>query len=92
MIPFRESRTVDEILQNLDDFYGNAFTSKVIMRSFYSDHQKEGGNVRTYGSTLEKLVSKALRLAKNDIVARNARLISKFSSRQKYETIRDFPS
>nr|XP_022314752.1 uncharacterized protein LOC111119164 [Crassostrea virginica] len=41
LIPLGESATVDEILQKLEDFYGNVFTAENIMQSFYSDHQKE---------------------------------------------------
>lgn len=103
LIPLGESATVDEILQKLEDFYGNVFTAENIMQSFYSDHQKEGENIVTYGSRLEQLVSKAVRLGHIDFVAKDAMLRSKFwsglrdqqlrnASRQKYETIRDFPS
>ena len=103
LIPLGESATVDEILQKLEDFYGNVLNAENIMQSFYSDHQKEGENIVTYGSRLEKLVSKAVRLRHIDFVAKDAMLRSKFwpglrdqqirnASRQKYETIRDLPS
>ena len=103
LIPLGESASVDDILNKLEDFYGNVCTAENIMQSFYSDHQKEGESIVSYGSRLEQTVSKAVRLGHVDFVAKDAMLRSKFwsglrnqllrnASRQKYETVKDFQS
>lgn len=103
LIPLGESASVDDILHRLEDFYGNVCTAENIMQSFYSDHQKEGESIVSYGLRLEQTVSKAVRLGHIDVVAKDSMLKSKFwsglrnqqlrnASRQKYETVRDFQS
>lgn len=103
LIPLGETATVDIILQKLDDFYGNVYTAENIMQSFYSDYQREGESIVTFGSRLEQTVSRAIRFGHIDEVAKDAMLRSKFwsglrnhelrnATRNKYETVKDFHS
>ena len=103
LIPLGEGATIDTILSKLEDFFGNVSTPENIMQNFYSDHQKEGESIVSYGSRLEQCITKAVRLGHIDASAKDAMLRSKFwsglasaqlrnASRLKYETVKDFQS
>ena len=73
------------------------------MQNLYSDHQKEGESIVTYGSSLEQFISKAVRLSHIDANAKDAMLRSKFwcglkcsqlrnSARHKNESVKKFHS
>lgn len=48
------------------------------MQSFYSDYQRKGESIVTFGSRLEQTVSRAIRFGHMDEVAKDAMLRSKF--------------
>lgn len=103
LVPLGESATVDDILEKLDGFYGNVCTSETLMQSFYSDCQKENETIVSYGSRIERTLSRAVTLGHLDLVAKDGMLRSKFwtglksqtlknSTRHLYDSIKDFKS
>ncbi len=71
------------------------------MQSFYSDYQKEGESIVTYGCRLEQMLVRAIRCGHIDISAKDSMLRSKFwtglkgqqlknSTRHLYDTVKDF--
>ncbi|MCG8031950.1 MAG: hypothetical protein JAZ03_07220 [Candidatus Thiodiazotropha taylori] len=103
LVPLGEHATVDEILEKLDGFFGNVYTSETLMQSFYSDCQKDNESIVIYGSRLEQTLSRAVSFGHIDVVAKDAMLRSKFwtglksqtlknSTRHLYDSVRDFKS
>lgn len=101
LVPLGEHATVDDILEKLDGFFGNVFTSETLMQSFYSDCQKDNESIVIYGSRLEQTLSRAVSFGHIDAVAKDAMLRSKFwtglksqtlknSTRHLYDSVRDF--
>ena len=103
LVPLGESATADDILEKLDGFYGNVCTSETLMQSFYSDCQKDNETIVSYGSRIERTLSRAVTLGHLDSIAKDAMLRSKFwtglknqtlknSTRHLYDSIKDFKS
>ena len=101
LIPLGEDATVDEIIDKLDGFYGNVSSPETLIQSFYSDCQREGECVATFGSRLEQTLSRAIRYGHMELAAKDSMLRSKFwtglrsqqlrnSTRYLYDTYKSF--
>ena len=102
LIPLGEDATVEDILDKLDGFYGNVSSPEAIIQSFYSDAQRGGECVATFGSRLEQTLSRAIRYGHMELAAKDSMLRSKFwtglrsqqlrnSTRYLYDTYKKFP-
>ena len=103
LLPIGQNATVADILAKLDDFYANASSSETLIRSFYSDFQKEAESAVSFASRTEQTLSRAAKSCHIDGIAKDVMLRSKFwtglksqslknSTRHLYDTIKDFPS
>ena len=87
-VPLRESAKADDILEKLDGFYGNVFTSKTLMQTFYSDSQKDNETNVSYGSRKERTLLRAVTLGHLDSIAKDTMLRSKFWTGLKSQTLK----
>ena len=89
LIPLGETATVDDILRKLDGFFGNVATIQTLMQSFYSDCQKDDESIVTFGSRLDRTLSRAIASGHIDSVAKNTMLCSKFWTGLKSEALKN---
>ena len=103
LVSLGEEATVSQVLDKLDGFYGLVSSSETLMQEFYNDSQRENESIVQYGSRLESLVTKAVKLAHIDNAAKDAMLRSKFwtglrskslrnATRYLFDNITDFQS
>ena len=62
--------------EQITRFYGNVGTGKDLMKQFYSDSQKEGESIGSYGSRLESTIMKAIILGHIETSAKDSMLRS----------------
>ena len=103
LVSLGEQATVSQVLDKLDGFYGLVSTSETLMQEFYNDSQRENESIVQYGSRLESILTKAVKLAHIDNAAKDAMLRSKFwtglkskslrnATRYLFDSIKDFQS
>ena len=101
IITLGENATVADILDKLDDFYGNASTSETLMQNFYSDCQKDDDTIVEYGSRIEQTFTRALRSSSMEQSLRDVILRTTFwtglsnqslknSTRHLFYSVKDF--
>ena len=84
-------------------FCANVSSSETLIKSFYSDYQKETEPVVAFASRKEQTLSRAVKSGHFDGIAKDAMLRIKFhtglksqslknSTQHLYDTIKDFPS
>ena len=103
LMPLGQNATVADILAKEDSFYANVGSCETLIQSFYSNNQKEAESVVSFASSIEQILSRAVKSGHIDGIAKDAMLRSKFwtgiksqslknSIQHLNDTIKDFPS
>ena len=93
--------TPEQIVQKLEDIYGNIYPTEKLLQQFYAATQEKGESVADYGMRLENLLQTCIDRGSISLGARDDMLTTKLwsglsdsnlrnASRYKYDTIDDF--